>query len=234
MFWIGTSGYNFPEWKGNFYPEKISGAKMLPYYAERFSTVEINYTFYRMPTDKVIDGWAGVTPEQFAFTLKGSRRITQYAQMKDCQELVDYFCERARRLGPKMGTVLFQLPPWLRKDLGVLDSFISGLPDDIRVAFEFRHDSWHDAAVFSRLRDSNKALCIADTDEKTTPLEITADYAYFRLRDEGYEQADIEKWAETIAESTGGCKDVFVYFKHEESGKGPEFAQALRELLPAG
>ena len=233
MFWVGTSGYNYPEWKGSFYPEKFSAAKMLPYYAERFSTVEINYTFYRLPTDKVMESWAEATPSEFAFTLKASRRITHDARLKDCQDLVDYFYERARKLGPKLGVLLFQLPPWLRKDLELSDSFLGGLPSGVRAAFEFRHDSWHSAEVFARLRDRNLALCIADTDKKTTPLEVTADYAYFRLRDEGYQPDDIARWGDKIAESTTGCSDVFVYFKHEEQGKGPEFARAMIASLEA-
>ena len=227
MFWVGTSGYNYPEWRGSFYPEKFPTAKMLSYYAERFSTVEINYTFYRLPTDKVLEGWAETTPEEFAFTLKASRRITHDARLKDCQELVDYFCERARKLGPKLGVLLFQLPPSLRIDLELFDSFLGWLPTGVRAAFEFRHDSGHSEEVFKRLRDRNLALCIADTDKKTTPLEITADYAYFRLRDEGYQPTDIARWGDRIAESTAHCRDVDVYFKHEEQGNGPEFARAM-------
>ena len=160
MIVVGTSGYNYPEWKGTSYPEKISARKMLPYYAARFTTVEVNYTFYRLPSEKTLDGWLAATPEGFAFTLKASRRITHDARLKDCEEQLTVFCERARRLDPKLGVLLFQLPPWLRKDLPLLEAFLDLLPADLRTAFEFRHKSWLSDDVFESLRDSNAALCI--------------------------------------------------------------------------
>src|SRR5208282_190360 len=137
--WVGTSGYNYPEWKGSFYPQKMPAAKMLPYYAERLSTVEINYTFYRIPNEKILAGWNRETPEGFKLTLKAPKRITHIAKLKDCGELLQYFLKTAATLGPKLGAILFQLPPYLRKDLGVLDEFTSQLPPGICAAFEFRH-----------------------------------------------------------------------------------------------
>jgi len=223
--WVGTSGYNYPEWKGSFYPEKLATAKMLPYYAERFSTVEINYTYYRMPNEKILAGWSRETPERFKLTLKAPKRITHDARLRDCADLVGYFVDTAVTLGPKLGAILFQLPPYLRKDLALLDAFLPTLPEGLRAAFEFRHASWFDAGVYNRLRARNLALCVADSDKLSTPLEITADYGYFRLRDEGYEPEDIVRWAHSIRDRTSGCKDVYVYFKHEEQGKGPEFAR---------
>jgi len=229
--WVGTSGYNYPEWKGSFYPEKLPAAKMLPYYAERFTTVEINYTFYRVPNAKILAGWNGETPPGFRLTLKAPKRITHIAKLKDCAELLQYFMKTAATLGPKLGAILFQLPPYLRKDLAVLDDFLPRLPAGSCAAFEFRHASWMDPEVFSRLRARNLALCIADSEKFSTPLEITADYAYFRLRDEGYQPADLSRWAGLIREHAGSCRDVFVYFKHEEAGKGPEFARQLLAAL---
>jgi uncharacterized protein YecE (DUF72 family) len=230
MMWVGTSGYNYPEWKGSFYPEKLPAAKMLPYYAERFPTVEINYTFYRAPNEKILQGWDAATPDQFKLTLKAPKRITHDARLRDCADRVRQFLETAAVLGPKLGALLFQLPPNLKKDLALFDAFLETFPPRVCAAFEFRHVSWLDEEIYDRLRARNLALCVADSEKLSTPVEITADYAYFRLRDEGYGPADIERWARVIAERTSQCRDVYVYFKHEESGKGPQFA---RELIAA-
>lgn len=227
---VGTSGYNYPEWRGTFYPEKFSTAKMLGYYAERFSTVEINYTFYRLPTEKLLAGWAAGTPEHFQFTLKAPRRITHDAKLQRCEDLVQAFCRTARTLGPKLGALLFQLPPTFKKDADVLRAFVDLLPEGTRAAVEFRHRSWLDAETYDVLRAKNVALCIADSEKLSTPVEVTADYTYFRLRDEGYQQADIEMWAATIR-GLQGVRDVFVYFKHEEQGLGPEFAKRFVEAV---
>jgi uncharacterized protein YecE (DUF72 family) len=230
---VGTSGYNYPEWRGTFYPEKFSTSKMLAYYAERFPTVEINYTFYRMPTEKLLQGWSDGTPDHFTFTLKAPRRITHDAKLQRCEDLLQAFCRTARTLGPKLGVLLFQLPPNFKKDIGVLGAFLELLPDGTRAAFEFRHPSWLDAETFDALRGRNIALCIADSEKMHTPAESTADYGYFRLRDEGYQQADIESWAAIIKALPPS--DAFVYFKHEEQGLGPEFARRLiTALRPSG
>jgi uncharacterized protein YecE (DUF72 family) len=229
--WVGTSGYNYPEWRGSFYPEKFAVSKMLPYYAERFPTVEINYTFYRAPNEKILDGWNKATPDRFKLTLKAPRRITHDRRLRDCAEPVRQFLETASSLGPKLGALLFQLPPNLRKDLALFDSFLATFPPRVCAAFEFRHESWLDEEVFARLRARNLALCVADSERLSTPVVLTADYGYFRLRDEGYTAADIDQWGGVIREKMSGCNDVFVYFKHEESGKGPAFAQELRRVL---
>jgi uncharacterized protein YecE (DUF72 family) len=231
MIWIGTSGYNYPEWKGSFYPADLSAAKMLPYYAARFPTVEINYTFYRMPNETLVGGWAAQTPSPYRLTLKAPRRITHDSRLKNCGELVSSFCRVAGTLGDKLGALLFQLPPNLKKDVGLLEAFLAELPPKAPAAFEFRNASWLDDEVYERLAARNLALCVADSEKLSTPVRITADYAYFRLRDEGYTPDDIGRWAETITTSTTGCRDVFVYFKHEEEGKGPEFAKILMDRL---
>ena len=231
--WVGTSGYNYPEWKGSFYPEKLPAAKMLPYYAERFETVEINYTFYRTPNEKILAGWSRETPPGFKLTLKAPKRITHIARLRDCADLLQYFLRTAATLGPKLGAILFQLPPYFRKDLAALDEFLGLLPAGTCGAFEFRHASWMDAEVFERLRSKNLALCIADSEKFSTPVEITASYGYFRLRDEGYTHDDLARWAQTIRTSAAACADVFVYFKHEEAGIGPEFARVLLKALSA-
>ena len=231
MVWIGTSGYNYPEWKGSFYPKDLAAAKMLPYYAERFNTVEINYTFYRMPSEKLVAGWAAQTPSPWKITLKAPRRITHDGRLKNCSELVSGFCRVASTLGDKLGTLLFQLPPNLKKDLALLDAFLVDLPPRAPAAFEFRNVSWLEDEVYDRLKARNLALCVADSEKLSTPVRITADYAYFRLRDEGYTPEDIARWADTIRRETAACREVFVYFKHEDEGKGPEFAALLRKHL---
>ncbi len=229
--WVGTSGYNYPEWRGSFYPEKFPAPKMLPYYAERFRTVEINYTFYRAPNEKILDGWNKATPERFKLTLKAPKRITHDRRLKDCADPVRQFLETAATLGPKLGALLFQLPPNLKKDLMLFDAFLATFPPRVCAAFEFRHESWLDEEVYARLRARNLALCVADSERLSTPVVITADYGYFRLRDEGYTPDDIRRWGDVVREKTSGCTDVFVYFKHEESGKGPEFGKILMQHL---
>lgn len=230
---IGTSGYNYPEWRGSFYPEKFPAAKMLAYYSERFNTVEVNYTFYRIPTPPLLEGWAKGTPDSFTFTLKAPRRITHDSKLQRVEDLTQTFCRTAATLGSKLGVLLFQLPPNFKRDDAVFAAFIDTLPEGTRAAFEFRHPSWHDDAVFAALRNRNLALCIADSEKMSTPVVTTADYAYFRLRDEGYQPADIETWSRTIR-GLGGIGDAYVYFKHEEKGKGPEFAQLLIKALESG
>jgi uncharacterized protein YecE (DUF72 family) len=231
MIWVGTSGYNYPEWKGSFYPSNLAAAKMLPYYAERFPTVEINYTFYRMPNEKLTEGWAAQTPSPYKLTLKAPRRITHDSRLKNCGELVNAFCRVAGSLGDKLGALLFQLPPNLKKDIALFDAFLAELPPRVCGAFEFRNVSWLDDEVFERLSKRNLALCVADSERLSTPVRITADYAYFRLRDEGYTSDDIAQWGDTITRDAASCRDVYVYFKHEEQGKGPEFARLLMERL---
>ena len=231
---VGTSGYNYPEWRGTFYPEKFSTNRMLPYYAERFPTVEINYTFYRIPNEQLLANWSAATPEGFSFTLKAPRRITHDSKLQRVEDLTQNFCRVARSLGPKLAVLLFQLPPTFRKNVDVLRDFAALLPEGTRAAFEFRHASWFEPDVFAVLRERNLALCIADSEKLSTPLEMTADYAYFRLRDEGYQPADIEEWARRIAPLRERCGQIYVYFKHEEQGIGPEFAKQLMSHLELG
>jgi uncharacterized protein YecE (DUF72 family) len=228
---VGTSGYNFPEWKGTFYPEKLPAAQMLPYYAERLSTVEINYTFYRIPNAKTIAGWDAATPAGFTLVLKAPQRITHIARLKDIDDPLRYFLETARKLGQKLGPVLFQLPPNFKKDLARLGDLLTQFPPDLRCAWEFRHESWYSDDVYEMLRRGNAALCVADTENGTTPLVATARWGYFRLRDEGYGADDLVRWVETVRRVGAAWEDAYVFFKHEESGIGPKLAQQFAELL---
>jgi uncharacterized protein YecE (DUF72 family) len=230
---VGTSGFNYPEWRGTFYPADIKSAQLFEFYAARFRTVEINQTFYRMPTPKTTEGWRTQAPDGFTYTLKAPQRITHVKRLKECAEDVQFFCESARVLGPYLATLLFQLPPNLKLDLARLRDFLTLLPPEIRVAFEFRHDSWHHEDVYAALAERSAALCIADFGDRTTPIQPTARFGYFRLRDEGYAPADLDRWAKTIGEHADRWDDVFVYFKHEDEGKGPEFARIFLDALAA-
>jgi uncharacterized protein YecE (DUF72 family) len=231
--YIGTSGYNYPEWRGTFYPEGFPAKKMFAYYSERFRTVEINYTFYRMPTVKTMEGWRAQAPEGFSYVLKAPRRITHDKRLKDCADALRMFCDAARALGPHLGPLLFQLPPHFKADGGRLTEFLTLLPDDMRAAFEFRHSTWLTEDTYARLRDRGAALCIADSEDRHTPVVPTARHGYFRLRDEGYQQDDLTRWADAVAAHAADWGDVWVFFKHEEEGKGPDFAQTFRALLDA-
>jgi uncharacterized protein YecE (DUF72 family) len=222
---VGTSGYNYPAWKGTFYPAKLPNSQMLEHYAQRLSTVEINYTFYRMPNAKIVAGWDAATPDGFTFVLKAPQRITHFARLKDVDDPLRFFLETARRLGAKLGPILFQLPPNFKKDVDRLNDLLTQFPADLRCAWEFRHESWLVDEVYEALRVANAALCVADTEEKHTPLVPTADWGYLRLRDEGYEKNDLEQWANTVRELGKGWQDAFIFFKHEESGIGPKLAQ---------
>jgi uncharacterized protein YecE (DUF72 family) len=231
--YIGTSGYNYPEWRGTFYPEGFPAKKMFGYYSERFPSVEINYTFYRLPMATTAEAWRLQAPEGFRYALKASRRITHDRRLKDCAETMSLFCEAARGLGPALGPLLFQLPPTFKVDIPRLEAFLSLVPPDMRGAFEFRHGSWLTDEVFATLKAHGAALCIADSSDRTTPAVATARHGYFRLRDEGYQAGDLARWADALVERASDWDEAFVFFKHEEEGKGPEFARAFRELVSA-
>src|SRR4030095_8521617 len=215
--WIGTSGFQYTEWKGTFYPEDLPASKMLPFFAERLSTTEINYTFHRIPSAKTIENWKAQTPENFRFALKAPQKITHFAKLRDSQVTLAYFCRVISALGDRLRPVLFSFPPNFKKDAGVLIGVPRELPA-IRAAFEFRHESWLDEETFGLLRSSNIALCLADTEKLAAPTVATADYGYLRLRREDYTSGDVERWADFVRQEEASWRDAFVYFKHEEAG----------------
>ncbi|HET9752595.1 MAG TPA: DUF72 domain-containing protein [Myxococcales bacterium] len=223
---VGTSGYNYDAWRGSFYPEDLSAKKMLSYYAGQFDTVEINYSFYRKPTAKILQGWAAQVPEGFRFALKAWQRITHQKRLRETEELVSSFAEAARELGPRLAPVLYQLPPNLKADLPLLRDFLDQLPRDLKAAFEFRHQSWFSEPAYAALRDAGAALCIAESDELATPPERTAEFGYLRLRRLDYDEPALRRWAEVVRGYPG---EAFVYFKHEDEARGPAFA---RQFLP--
>jgi uncharacterized protein YecE (DUF72 family) len=225
----GTSGYSYDEWKGNFYPEKMAAKDMLRFYAERFPTVEINNTFYRMPKEALLQGWADQVPESFTFVIKASQRMTHIKRLKECDELLALLFRVTATLGPRLGPLLFQLPPNFRKDVPRLKGFFDAMPERRRVAFEFRHASWFDDEVYETLRGQGAALCVADTgEEPAVPLVATTDWGYLRLRREDFSDQDLRDWARRIREQP--WSDAYVFLKHEEEGKGPKLAARLMEI----
>ena len=208
---------------------------MLAYYVERFTSVEINATFYRMPSVKTVEGWGAAAPAGFTYVLKAPQRITHFGRLLDVDEPLRYFCDAARTLGDRLGPLLFQLPPNFKKAADRLGTLLAIMPDGIRVAFEFRHESWFDDEVYALLRSHNAALCIADTEEGTTPAVATADFGYLRLRAVEYSDDDLKTWIAKIDQVGGGWRDAYVFFKHEDSGSGPALARRFLALrgIPA-
>jgi len=225
----GTSGFSYKEWLGKFYPEKHPADQMLRYYAGHFATVEINNTFYRMPAETMLARWAEEVPEGFSFTLKAPRRITHELRLKECETHVAEFLRRAQALGAKLGPVLFQLPPFLKKDLPRLRDFLALLPGGRPAAFEFRNSSWLDDEVYGTLREKGVMLCYTDTDEgESPPVVATADCAYLRLRRTHYEDAELGEWAGRIAALN--VERAYVYFMHEDDALGAVFARKLLDF----
>jgi len=228
---VGTSGYSYKEWKGSFYPEDLPAKEMLTYYGERLNAVEINNTFYRLPKASVLVDWASQVPEGFRFSIKASRKITHFTRLKeDSRDPTEYLLSTVTELGDKLGVILFQLPPNLKKDVPRLTAFLEMLPEGTPGAFEFRHDTWKDDEVHEVLRARGMALVCADTDEsgEDEPLVSTAGWGYLRLRRPDYEDADLARWAEQIAAI--GWDRSFVFFKHEDEGAGPRLAARFREI----
>ncbi|MDR3621698.1 MAG: DUF72 domain-containing protein [Paludisphaera borealis] len=227
--YVGTSGYSYKEWKGTFYPKDLPARQMLRFYAERFRTVEINSTFYVMPKVPILEGWAQAVPADFKFVLKAPKQITHVRKLKDVGELVSQLLEVSGALTERRGPLLFQLPPTSKKDVTLLRTFLALLPSPLRAAFEFRHPSWFDDEVFGLLRDHRAALCVADAEGNfEVPFVATTDWGYLRLRRPDYGDAELKEWAKRVLEQ--GWEDAFVFFKHEDEGKGPRMAERYMEL----
>jgi len=229
--WIGTSGFQYKEWKGSFYPEKLSLPKMLAFYASVFNSTEINYTFRSLPSDKTIARWRDETPADFRFSLKAPQRVTHFAKLRKCGDAMSEFRHAVKGLGKKLGPVLFQLPETFKADPALLNDFLESLPKGLAAAFEFRHESWFTDEVFAALAARNAALCLAESEELTTPRVTTADFGYLRLRRDHYTDKEIHNWAEFIQAQSGKWKDAFAYLKHEDTAAGTGFAKKLTAEL---
>lgn len=225
---VGTSGYSYKEWKGPFYPKELAARGFLRFYAERLPTVEINNTFYRMPTAKLVEGWASEIPDGFAMACKAPQRITHIKKLLDVKDLTEVFVRTVSALGPRLGPLLFQLPPFLRKDAARLGAFLESAPKGPRYAFEFRHASWFDDEVWSILRAHGASLCVAEGEALETPLVATADWGYVRLRKDEYPDALVDEWAAKIKAQP--WKEAFVYIKHDE-GDAPSVARRLAAAI---
>jgi uncharacterized protein YecE (DUF72 family) len=231
----GTSGFSYTAWRGSFYPEKLPEAKMLAFYAENLGAVEINNTFYRMPNRSLLERWAAETPPGFRFALKSPRQITHMRKLIDVGDAVARLAEAAAVLGDRLGPVLFQLPPFVRKDLGALEAFLSTVsalpaqPARVRAALEFRHATWLGDDVYEVLKRHDAALCIADSEEFATPFVATAGWGYLRLRRQDYDQAALRDWAGRLKAQS--YDQAYVFFKHEDEGAGPALARSFLSMM---
>jgi uncharacterized protein YecE (DUF72 family) len=229
QFYVGTSGYSYPKWKGSFYPKKLPTAQMLRYYAERFGAVEINGSFYRMPKASVLKGWAEEVPEGFQFAFKAPRQITHFRRLNEAEQPTEHFCDVTAMLKARQGPLLFGLPPNFQKDIPRLQAFLRLQGRPARVAFEFRHKSWFDDEVFACLRAHRCALCINDEEDYPwTKLVRTTDWGYLRLRREAYTDRTLANWIKKLKAQK--WRAAYVFFKHEDTGTGPKLAARFLKL----
>jgi uncharacterized protein YecE (DUF72 family) len=221
--YLGTSGWSYPEWKGKFYPAKIAGGDMLPFYAQHFDAVELNNSFYRLPKPEAMAKWRDAVPAGFRFAVKAPQQITHMRRLLDITEPVQRFLEVAAAMGDAVGPLLFQLPPNMKADPERLAGLLALLPRAQQVAFEFRHDSWLEPAIFDLLREHDAALCLAETDETVAPLLPANGFVYLRLRKSDYSDEELATWRQKLEALVEAGRDVYCFFKHESSAKGPEY-----------
>ncbi len=224
MLYTGTSGYSFREWVGNFYPPKTPANEYLAFYASRLNSVEINHTFRRFPTTKLLTSWAEKAPESFIFSLKMHQSVTHVARLKSVGDSVEDFLKAVSPLGPRLGVILFQLPPYFKAKIDRLESFLKELPSEHKYAIEFRHESWNEPAVVDLLRDAGVALCVADAEiGEEVDFKPTASHGYVRLRKvPPYTDEEIELVHQQIRDILGQVEDLYLYAKHDDEGLAPE------------
>jgi uncharacterized protein YecE (DUF72 family) len=233
QLYVGTSGWAYPSWKPDFYPAKLSQKNFLQHYATRLNTVEVNFTFRQLVKETTIQKWIAETPAGFRFGVKAHQVITHIKRLKGTDDFVPRFLSTIEPLAQagKLGAVLFQLPPNLKADAALLGEFLRSLPRGMRAAFEFRHPSWFTDEIFSLLKNSNRALCVAESEERTTPDIVTADFAYYRYRKPSYTSEERRAMVDRLREHLGQARDVFAYFKHEETPEGALYAvEVLKEI----
>ena len=232
MLYVGTSGYSYKEWKGSFYPEKIPAKDMLSYYASRLQAVELNNTFYRLPQKSMVESWKAQVPDNFRFSVKASQRITHFKRLKEAGGETKFMLDTVSALEDRLGVVLFQLPPNMKKDVERLDTFLKELPAETPAAFEFRHPTWFDDDVLALLRSQNRALCVSDTDDMpASHIDKTSDWGYMRLRRVSYSESDLKEWIARMRAQE--WTNTFVFFKHEDEGTGPKLAAQFLNLANA-
>lgn len=237
-YYIGTSGWHYEHWKGNFYPRNLCRTGWLDFYSRSFSTVELNNSFYRLPAESAFINWRESSPEGFIYSVKVSRFITHMKKLRDCEGPLNTFIDRAKLLGGKLGPLLYQLPRGVKRNSRVLESFIGLLPRDERHVFEFRDSSWFENDVFDILRSSNIGFCIYDMPGLSTPLAATADFAYIRFHGSRdlyggcYSRSELESWAGRIAALN--AEKVFAYFNNDAGGFAVQNSMTLKQLLEKG
>ena len=231
--YVGTSGFSYKEWKGSFYPQKIPAKEMLAFYASRLPAVEINNTFYRLPQRSMLESWKEQVPEGFRFSVKASQKITHFKRLNGVLDETNYLLDTAAALGDRLGPILFQLPPNMKKDLPRLEAFLNGLPAGTKATWEFRHPTWLEDDVLELLSRNNHALCIADTDDMpVTHVDKTADWGYLRLRRVNYSDENVAEWLQRVRDQN--WQEAFVFFKHEDEGTGPRLAGEFLKLAGLG
>ncbi len=234
--YAGTSGFAYPTWKPGFYPADLPQKRFLEHYASRLNSTEINYTYHRLPSPKSIGEWLDCTPPHFVFSLKAHQKLTHILRLKNCESFVEVFLKTIDplRIAGRLGPVLFQLPPNLKCDPELLSNFLALLPPDMRFAFEFRNPSWLDTPIYDLLGSRGVCLCLAESDKLVIPEVITAPFVYFRLRKSDYTPEERAEIAERVTGLHSTGRDVFLYFKHEDSPEGALYAEeVLRNLRAA-
>lgn len=235
--YIGTSGWHYKHWKGTFYPEGTKDAQQMEYYLQHFDTVEINNSFYKLPSTTTFEKWKKAVPDDFIFAIKGSRFITHMKKLKVQRENIEKFFNGTDRLENKAGPILFQLPPGWKINAERLKDFLAQLPSDYRYTFEFRNDTWYDESIYGLLRENKCAFCIYELAGHMSPMEVTADFVYIRLHGPGdkyqgtYDQATLETWANRCKDWRDEGKDVFVYFDNDQEGYAAFNAKTLKEIV---
>ena len=236
-FHIGTSGWMYADWRGRFYPAEIPKTRWFSHYAHHFATVELNSSFYHLPTEKAFGTWRDRAPDGFVYALKVSRYITHLKKLRDVEEPLKTFASRARLLGDKLGPLLYQLPPSLKRNDALLNAFLHLLPGDMQHVFELRNESWFDEGVYSLLRRHNVGFCVYDLPGTTTPIVTTAGFAYVRfhgstgLYDSCYTEEELRSWATKISVLGRGLSEVYVYFNNDTHAYAVQNAARLRDLL---
>jgi uncharacterized protein YecE (DUF72 family) len=230
-FWVGVSGFSYASWKGVFYPEKTPLGKMLEAYASKLNSVEINSSFYHMPTQATTAKWAGSTQPDFRFSFKANRKITHFMKLKGTEVELEIFLKGLKPLEDRLGCVLVQLPPYMKQDYDTLEAFLKQKPERTRFAMEFRHSSWFGDELKKLLSKYNVALCVADTEEMKPIFERTARFSYVRLRQNRYSRIDLKKWTEKLSNFADDLSDCFIYFMHDETGGAANMAASFLEML---
>jgi uncharacterized protein YecE (DUF72 family) len=230
-FWVGVSGFSYPSWKGVFYPEVTKPQEMLEAYAKKLSSVEINSSFYHMPTQATSSKWAASTPEDFRFSFKANRKITHFKKLKGAAAEFEIFLNGMKPIGAKMGCVLIQLPPYMKEDYETLETFLAQKPEWASVAIEFRDSSWFNDKVYKLLSKYDAALCVAETEDMKPVFERTASFTYVRLRHDRYSKRESKEWSEKLLKFAAGFERCFIYFKHDETGDAANRAVDFNVML---